>query len=214
MSKHERKQASPGRPGKKAQEREARIQAARQRARLPKFLALASILIDKWRRNDALIDDVAFLPANERRFYKMQLAKVDKAVARVVGMVFHEKPRPGSPMMQDASDLLLKLLQAVCTAKSMPETCMHMDVHAVMTYLVYTALREWQSMEWDNTASMAASPEVRHMMTQLGVFCDHVIKADNPLIPALNEAFCSTRDILHSGAPLPHYDGVPEVEVA
>lgn len=214
MSKHRKFAKDINVPGKKAQEREARIQAARQRARLPKFLALASILIDKWRRNDALIDDVASLSANERRFYKMQLAKVDKAIARVVGMVFHEKPRPGSQMMQDASDLLLKLLQAVCTAKSMPETCMHMDVHAVMTYLVYTALREWQSMEWDNQESKAASPEVRYMITQLGIFCDHIIRADSPLIPALNEAFCLTRNVLHSGAPLPHYDGVQEVEVA
>lgn len=214
MGKKHRHAQTPQTQGKKATEREARIQAARQRNRLPKFVALASIVVNKWRTNEALQDDIATLPANERRFYKMQLAKVDKAIARVVTITFSEKPRPGSPMMQDASNLLLHILQTVCTVKSMPETCMHMDVHAVITYLIYTALREWQTMEWDNPESKAASPEVRRMITQLGIFCDHIIRADSPLVPALNEAFCVTRNTLHSGAPLPHYEGVPEVEVA
>ena len=208
MSRHHRNaQAAPAKPGKKALKREARIQAARQRDRLPKFIALASILIDKWRRNEALQDDIASLPANERRFYRMQLAKIDKAIGKVVPMLFHERPRPGSPMMRDASDLLLYLLQAVCTAKSMPETCMHMDVHSVITYIVYTALQESQ---WN----MDAPEDVRHLITCLGAFCNHTIKADSPLIPALNEVFCKTRNRLHSGAELPHYEGVPEVEVA
>lgn len=201
-------------PGKKAEKREARIQAARQRNRLPKFVALASILIDKWRKNEALQDDIASLPANERRYYKMQLAKVDKAIGKVVKLLFSERPRPGSSMMQDASGLLLGLLQSVCSAQKMPETCMHMDVHAVITYIIYTALREWQTTEWDKDGSLASSEEVRHLITWLGVFCDHIIPADSPLVPALNDVFCETRNLLHSGAPLPHYDGVPEVEVA
>lgn len=205
--RHRHAQPAPAKPGRKAQEREARIQAARQRDRLPKFIALASILIDKWRKNEALQDDIASLPANERRFYKMQLAKIDKQLVKVVKLLFTEKPRPGSPMMRDASDLLLYLLQSVCTAKAMPETCMHKDVHAVMTYLVYTALQEWQ---WNTDAK----EEVRHLIICLGAFCNHAIGKDSPLIPALNEVFCLTRNRLHSGAQLPHYDGVPEVEVA
>lgn len=213
--RHNRKAVPmPARTGKKEQEREARIMAARQRCRLPKFVALASILIDKWRKNNALQDDIASLPANERRFYAMQLAKVDKQLAKVVKLLFTEKPRPGSPMMRDASDLLLCLLQAVCSAKKMPETCMHMDVHAVVTYLVYVALHEWQAMECDDPDSMASRKEVQDMITQLRIFCDHAIKSDSALIPALNDVYCATRNTLHSGAPLPHYEGVPEVEVA
>ena len=205
MSRHHKFVRDINVPGKKAQEREARIQAARQRKRLPKFVALASILIDKWRKNDALQADIASLPANERRFYGMQLAKTDKAINGVVRLLFSEKPRPGSPMMQDASDLLLGLLRAVCEAKAMPEVCMHMDVHAVVTYLVYTALQEWQTMEQDQR------PEIRHMLTQLRVLCDHAIPSNSPLIPALNDVFIQTRNTLHSGAPLPYYEGVPEV---
>ena len=207
MSRHHRKLQDPAKPGRKAQEREARIQAARQRDRLPKFIALASILVDKWRKNEALQDDIASMPANERRYYKMQLAKIDKTIGRVVPLLFSERPRPGSSMMRDASDLLLYLLQAVCSAKSMPETCMHKDVHAVMTYIVYVALQESQ---WN----MDAREEVRHLISCLGAFCNHAIPANSELIPALNEVFCLTRNRLHSGAELPHYEGVPEVEVA
>ena len=205
MSRHHRHPQTPQAPGKKAAEREARIQAARQRNRLPKFVALASILIDKWRKTEALQDDIATLPPNERRFFKMQLAKCDKAIMTVVRLLFTEKPSPTSPLMRDASDLLLCLLRSVCEAKAMPEVCMHQDVHAVVTYLVYTALQEWQNMEQD------PRPEIRHMITQLRILCDHAIPADSPLIPALNDVFILTRNTLHSGAPLPYYDGVPEV---
>ena len=59
--------------GKKAEEREARIKAARQRMRLHTFTALALLVCDKWRTNPALQEDIAELPANERRFLKMQV---------------------------------------------------------------------------------------------------------------------------------------------
>lgn len=190
--------------GKKAAEREARIQAARQRNRLPKFVALASILVDKWRKHEVLKEDLAALSVNERRFYAMQLAKCEKAISNVVRLVYTETPSPTSPLMRDASELLHGLLRSVCGSKAMPEVCMHMDVHAVVTYLVYVALHEWQTMEQD------PRKEIRHMITQLRILCDHAIPADSPLIPALNEAFCETRNMLHSGAPLPHYD-LPEV---
>ena len=91
---------------------------------------------------------------------------------------------------------------------------MHMDVHAVVTYLVYVALQEWQTMESKDPDSMAARDEVGNMIKQLRIFCDYAIKADSHLIPALNEAFCITRDVLHNGASLPYYENVPEVVVS
>lgn len=217
MSRHHRKFVRDiNVPGKKAQEREQRMQAARQRMRFHTFVALALLCFDKWRHNPDLQEDIAGFSPNERRYYKMQTAKCFKRIQCVIRYL-HEKSaypkRPTNAFFEDASTRIQRVLFCVCDAPSMPETCRYTDVHAIVTYLVYVALHEWGIMDTQNgnAESFAFTDEYESMMVALRQFCDHAIPADSPFVAPMNEAYRKTRDLLHSGAPVPHYENVPEV---
>jgi hypothetical protein len=188
--------------GKKAEEREARIKAARQRMRLHTFTALALLVCDKWRTNPALQEDIAELPANERRFLKMQVAKCHKSVQAVVRMLHAQTqwPSQSSAFFQDASALMQMLLERVCNAERMPEYCTYIAVQSVVTYLVYAAIYELQAMVFDERA------EVQAMLRDMGILGDHLIQNDSPYLDALNDVFWATRNTMHAGAPLPVWD--------
>ncbi len=50
----------------------------------------------------------------------------------------------------------------------MPEVCSYMDIHSVMSYIVYAALYELWRME-------DQCQEVITLIRNLGVLCDHLI---------------------------------------
>ena len=207
MSKrhHKKPQTQQPQSGKKAQEREHRQRQARQRVRLHTFTAMALMVLDKWNNNEYLRADIDGLPANERRFLKMQIAKCLK-VTRVVVRQLHDRQQwasPNSAFFQDASALFQDLLARICTAPATPELCRHMDIHSVMTYIIYAALYEWQYMETDEQQD---TEEVQRMIASLGVLADHLITNDSPFLQTLNDVFWATRDHLHSGAILPLWD--------
>ena len=208
MSKHHRHtQPAPQRPGKKAAEREARIQAARQRMLFHKFVALALLCLDQWQKSADIQDDIAGLPTNERRFFTMQIAKCLKRVQDVVRILHNAETWPKSPtgaFYQDASDQEHRLLHIICfDTPSMPKACRCMDVHAVITYLIYCCINDWFAMHMDS--EIAQTAEFADMYLALKAFANHVIAADSPLIVPLNEVYWSTRESLHAGAPLPDY---------
>jgi hypothetical protein len=190
--------------GKKALEREQRQQAARQKMRLHKFTALALLMLDKWQTNEALKEDIASLPANERRYIKMQVAKCRKATRTVIRMLHEQKkfPSPNNAFFLDAMSILNDLLHRICYAPSTPETCRHIDVHSVLTYLVYAALYEWRLKESDGREKQK---DINHMIGSLGALGNHLIPFDSPMAKTLNDVFWETRDTLHSGAALPQY---------
>lgn len=207
MGRHHHKQDKPQQMqgGKKAQEQERRIRQARQRMRLHTFTALALMVLDNWKKNDLLLADINNLPSNERRFLKMQIAKCFKATQVVVRML-HKKeqwPSQSSTFFIDASAIFRDLLQRICTSPTTPQMCRHMDVHSVLTYLIYAALYEWQSMEQDERKD---TEEVQYMIKIFGVLADHLIPNDSPFLQTMNDVFWATRNSLHSGAILPIWD--------
>ena len=206
MSRHDHKKAPiiPG-TGKKAQERQQRQQQGRQKMRLHMFTALALLVLDRWQTNEFLIDDIACLPANERRFLKMQIAKCKKATQAVIRMLHDEFPYPSrsSTFFQDASDMMQDLLSRICNHPMTPKICRYMDVHSVLTYLIYAALNDGQIMETDGRQDRQ---EVCYMITILGVLSNHLIKNDSPMLQAMSAVFWDTRDMLHSGAALKEWD--------
>jgi len=220
MSRHRKFAKDINIPGKKAQEREARIQAARQRMRFHTFVALALLCMDKWIKNQELQEDIADLPANERRYYKMQIAKCHKRVQAVVRLLHDKAVWPTSPtgtFWQDATTRNDTLLHCICfDTPSMPETCRYLDVHAILTYLIYVALHEWETMELrsDKEDSLARLETVDDMITAIQQFSDHIIPEDSQFITPLNDVYCYTRNYLHSGAPVPFYPGLPVRECA
>lgn len=185
-------------PGKKSKEREARIRAARQRKRLQMFIALISMILDGWHRQD-ISDDIDGLPPNERRFLRMQIAKCEKSVNAAIAVVYSKSPASDNAFCDDTKDVLKMLLHEVCSFRTMPEVCSYMDIHAVMSYLVYAALYELWRME-------DQCQEVITLIRNLGVLCDHIIPNDSPLLLPMNGIFWTTRDRLHSGALLPVWD--------
>jgi hypothetical protein len=186
--------------GKKAQERERRQRQAQQRMRLHTFSALALMVLTKWQDNAILLDDIKHLPANERRYIPMQVARCKRSVETVVRMLNRTDgwAAPNSAFFNDASDKIQTLLTSVCNV--LPETCRGIDIHSVMTYLIYAALYEWQAMVMDDRK------EVQQMISALGAFADHLIKNDSPLLTPMNIVFWNTRSYLHSGALLPIWD--------
>ena len=215
MSRHRKFAKDINVPGKKAAERETRIRAAQQRMRFHSFVAWALLVCDKWSSNPELQEDVSSLPVNERRYIKMQIAKCHKRVKEVVRLLQYKKAWPTGPtnaFFQDASAKIRKVIDVICIdTPSMPEVCRYMDVHAILTYLVYVALHEWQTMELrsGNEDSIARYDAVDDMITALQQFSDHIIPADSWLITPLNDVYCYTRNYLHSGAPVPFYESLP-----
>jgi hypothetical protein len=186
--------------GKKEQERQQRQQAARQRMRLHTFTALALMLLTKSQDNDIIREDMRTLPANERRYIPMQVARCKRSCEAVVRMLNRadQWPATSSAFFEDASDKVQTLLTAVCNV--LPLTCSGIDIHIVMTYLIYAALYEWQAMAQDERA------EVQRMIADMHAFADHILQNDSPLLLPMNRVFWSMRDFLHSGAPLPVWD--------
>ena len=203
MSRRNRKKAKPSLPtgpGKKEQERQRRQRAAQQRMRLHTFTALALMILTKWQDNALIRDDLRDYPANERRYIPMQVARCRKSCEAVVRMLNRTDswPSPSSAFFENASDKIETILTAVCNV--LPETCRAVDIHTVMTYIVYAALYEWQAIAQD------ARNEVLKMLADLGAFSDHIIQNDSPLLLPMNRVHWGLRDYLHSGAPLPVWD--------
>lgn len=197
--------------GKKELERQQRQKAARQRMRFHTLVVLTLMCFDKCRTNDAIKNDVAALPRNEQMFFRMQSGKCHKRVQAVVQML-HDLaawPAPSSTFFQDASALMIKLLHEICSAPSFPEEATYLDVHAVMTYLCYAALRDWEAMQimGNDPGSLCRRKEVREMIRNAGIFADHLIPPESPLVKPFNEVYWQTRNMLHAGAPLPDWFG-------
>ena len=216
---HKKSQAAAFMPkpgGKKELERQCRERAAKQRLRLHKFCAVMLLLFDKWLHNEYILDDIEGLPANERRFIKMQRSKCllrTQAAVRLLNEKEHYAPG-GSAFFRDASNEAVALMKKVCDAPSMPETCRYMDVHAAVTYVMYAALRDWEAMEvmGGKEDSLCRCPEVMDMISAIGIFCDHLVPLGSFLAQPINDVYWSTRDGLHAGAPLPDWFGTMKEE--
>lgn len=212
MSRHHHKTQSiqPKQNGKKEQERQRRIRQAKQRMRIHTFTALALLIFEKWEEVDLLQKGINSLSANERRFWKMSIAKCHKSIKKVVTLLHKDTPfpAPGSQFFIDAAKWEQDLLSMLIHAPSMPDMCMHIDVFAMLTYIIYAAMREWQVMErrMEKPNSLCDAPEVCDMIRNIGIFGDHIIPVDSKFILPMNEVFWATRESLHAGAPLPIWD--------
>ena len=187
--------------GKKAALREARVQAARQRMRLHAFVAVLLDIFYQWRTNDKLKDEIAKLPANERRYIGMQTAKVEKRLKVIVRMLGADYPRSaGSALFADASAMVNLVLAHICRNSVTPLDTNCLEVQCVMTYIFTTAVYEMDVVCPDDR------PEVQAFLRDGMAFADHIIPNDSRMLMPLNDTYWATREYLHSGAPLPVWD--------
>lgn len=187
--------------GKKAEEREARIKAARQRMRLHAFVAVLLDIFYQWRNNGKLKAEIAKLPVNERRYIGMQTAKVEKRLKAVVRMLGADYPRSaGSAFFGDASAMVNHVLAHVCRDSVTPPDTNSLEVHSVMTYIFTAAVYEMDVVCPDDR------PEVQAFLRDGMAFADHIIPNDSRMLMPLNDTYWATREYLHSGAPLPVWD--------
>lgn len=195
--------------GKKELERQQRQTAARQRMRFHTIVALTLMCCDKWRTNEALQEEIAIQPLNERKFLRMQAGKCHKRVQTVVQMLHHLQawPAPNSAFFEDASSLMIDLYKTACAVPSCPDDVSYIEMHAMMTYLCYAALRDWSAMQslGADPDSLCRRKEVQDMIRNVGIFSDHLIPLESPLVKPWNELYWQTRDRIHAGAPLPDW---------
>ena len=199
MSRHNRQtQHKQQQAGKKAQEREARILAARQRMRLHTFTAVLLDIFYQWRRNDKLKKDIICLTANERRYIAMQSAKIEKRLQAIVRMLGAEYPKNhGNAFFADASRKIQTVLAYVCQDSVSPVDATSYEIHCIMTYLFTAAVYEM------NIATPDDRQPVQDFIRDGMAFANHIIPNNSRLLEPLNKAYWATREFLHDGAKLP-----------
>ena len=204
MSRRHHKQTKPqnqqAQVGKKAQEREQRIQAARQRMRLHTFTAALLDFFLQWRTNDKLKADINCLTVNERRYIAMQSAKVEKRLQAIVRMLGTEFPKsPSNAFFGDASRKINTVLAYVCQDSVTPADATSYEVHCIMTYLFTAAVYEMDIATPDDRKP------VQDFLRDGMAFANHIIPNSSRLLGPLNKAYWATREYLHDGAKLPDW---------
>lgn len=184
--------------GKKAEKEAARRERAIRRMRLQTFIALLIPVMAGWQigvkggGNDGYVyyNAVEVTPA-QKRYILMQAGRINKArdtlVRECMGL---EAFDVGKAFYRTADEKLQHISELIVDA--LPDSQTHYDQMVILTYIVYCAFYDYAALESDTR------PQLKHLISVLGAFSNHVLPAGSPLCAPFNSVYWATRDDLQA----------------
>lgn len=181
--------------GTKAKRNEERRQTALARMRLHTFIALLIPTMDGWivglnggGRKGNMEYRAVELPEKERRYFKMQSAKINKARDAVVHMLGLKSFDIGKNFYMTADFKLTKISESIL--RNIPEGANHTDEMRMLLYIIYAAFHDLRILTDDRR------PEVGKLCAAVGALANYLLPNDSPLLLPMNKVYYETRDIL------------------
>lgn len=184
--------------GKKAEKEAKRRAQAIRRMRLQTFIALLIPVMAGWQigvkggGNDGWIhyNAVEVTPA-QKRYILMQAGRINKArdalVRECMGL---EAFDVGKSFYRTADDKFQHLAELIVDA--LPSSQTHYQQMVCLTYIIYCAFYDYAALEADDR------PQLKHLISVLGTFANHVLPAGSPLCGPMNAVYWATRDDLQA----------------
>ena len=185
--------------GKKAEKEARRREMAIRRMRLQTFIALLIPVMQGWIIGlkgggyDGYIRYNAIEAApKEKKYILMQAGRINKARDTLVreAMGLEAFKAAGNAFFATADKKLMSIAEKIVS--SLPDTQTHYEQTAVLTYILYCAFYDYAALEADDR------PQLKHLISVLGTFANHVLPAGSPLCAPFNRVYWATRDDLQA----------------
>lgn len=179
----------------KAQRNEERRQAAMIRMRLHTLVAILIPTMDGWiiglnggGRKGNMEYRAVELPEKERRYFRMQSAKINKARDAVVRLLGLKSFDIGQNFYITADAKLTKISESIL--RNIPEGSNHTDEMRVLLYIIYAALHDLRILSDDKR------PEVGKLCAAVGALANHLLPNESHLLLPMNKVYYETRDLI------------------